>query len=68
MIKLIDITRTNPAITRLLKKRLSDSKGCDVWMLDKALKNPAPPNPSVCQMPETAKNKSIGAKIHPKYK
>lgn len=39
----------------------------DVWMVDSRVNN-SECSPSVCQMPEMAKNNNKGAKTHPKYK
>jgi hypothetical protein len=62
------MTKTKTFIIGLLKKAPPDFKCCIVWMLDNAFKSPEPPSPDICQIPDTAKNKSIGAKMHPKYK
>ena len=66
--KLRLISTTKPIIARLLKKTPPDFSAWDVWMVDNVLSRSEPPSPNVCQMPDIAKNKSIGAKMHPKYK
>ena len=57
--------------TKTLSEKLDrpppDLSSCEVWIVAMS-RNIGERMPSVCQMPEMAKNKSSGAKIQPRYK
>ena len=66
MMKLAAMTNTNKR-SGGLDKAPPIFKPCEVWMVDSRSRN-RECRPSICQMPEIAKNNNIGANTQPRYK
>ena len=66
MMKLMAIRMTKNIIGRLLRKTPPDFRRFMVWMEERAWKVPEPFQLKICQIPEMAKKRSIGAKMQPR--